>query len=199
MTDIFLTINFVTNILMILIGLYLIFFKDYFSQKGKNLATIEDISSITSKVEDVKALYVEKFRELDHKYNLLLENQKSKTQLSLAAIDKRLEVHQEAFILWRKLFKVVHNVEKMHQIALECMDFWEKNCLYLSEEASNAFVHAVMAAQDHEMYKETRINEDITNNWKVISSAGLIITNSVALPSIAELSIKYDQHTLKKN
>jgi hypothetical protein len=44
----------VMNVISLLAILYLLFFKNYFAQKGKNLATIEDIETITQKVEDVK-------------------------------------------------------------------------------------------------------------------------------------------------
>ena len=42
------------QILVILLGLYLAFFKSYFQQKGKNLATKEDVEEITSKVEKIR-------------------------------------------------------------------------------------------------------------------------------------------------
>jgi|GEM_PF-4755624 len=44
------------DIIIILIGLYIVLFKSYFSEKGKNLATKEDISDITSKIETIKNL-----------------------------------------------------------------------------------------------------------------------------------------------
>ncbi|MDN3668461.1 hypothetical protein QWY93_03860 [Echinicola jeungdonensis] len=42
------------DILFILGGLYLAFFKSYFTEKGKSVATKEDIEEITQKVEIVK-------------------------------------------------------------------------------------------------------------------------------------------------
>lgn len=43
------------NILTILTGLYLAFVKSYFQEKGKNVATKEDIEEITEKIEKVKS------------------------------------------------------------------------------------------------------------------------------------------------
>ena len=43
-----------TNVILIFIGLYLVFGKSYFSEKGKNLATKEDIGFITKEIETVK-------------------------------------------------------------------------------------------------------------------------------------------------
>lgn len=45
----------VLQILIIAIGFYLAFFKSYFQEKGKNLATREDIEVITEKIEKVKS------------------------------------------------------------------------------------------------------------------------------------------------
>lgn len=47
-------IQIVLEILITIIGLYLAFFKSYFQEKGKNLATTEDIEEITEKVEMIK-------------------------------------------------------------------------------------------------------------------------------------------------
>jgi hypothetical protein len=44
----------ILDIVLILIGLYLVFFKSYFSEKGKNLATKEDIGAITQEIETIK-------------------------------------------------------------------------------------------------------------------------------------------------
>ena len=37
------------------LGLYMVFFKSYFQENGKNLATKEDIGKITAEVEKVKS------------------------------------------------------------------------------------------------------------------------------------------------
>ena len=47
-------IGIILDILLIVIGLYLAFFKSYLKEKGKNLATVEDIGKITKIVESVK-------------------------------------------------------------------------------------------------------------------------------------------------
>jgi flagellar basal body-associated protein FliL len=51
------TIDIIQLIFQILIAialLYMAFFKSYFQEKGKNLATKEDIEEITKKVESIK-------------------------------------------------------------------------------------------------------------------------------------------------
>jgi len=47
-------IEIIIEIALLLIGLYLAFVKSYFQEKGKNLATLEDIGKITKIVESVK-------------------------------------------------------------------------------------------------------------------------------------------------
>ncbi len=49
--------------------LWLILFKSYFKEKGKNLATIEDIGEITTEVESVKKDFSEKFENYKSKLN----------------------------------------------------------------------------------------------------------------------------------
>jgi hypothetical protein len=44
-------IEIILDVLLVLFVLHLDFFKSYFQEKGKNLATKEDIEDITSKVE----------------------------------------------------------------------------------------------------------------------------------------------------
>ncbi|WP_144282044.1 hypothetical protein [Chryseobacterium echinoideorum] len=47
-------IQILLQFLLILIGFYLALFKSYFQEKGKNIATKEDIEEITQKVEKIK-------------------------------------------------------------------------------------------------------------------------------------------------
>lgn len=48
------------DITLVIIGLYLAFFKSYFQEKGKNIATNGDIEELTLKVESVKQNFTEK-------------------------------------------------------------------------------------------------------------------------------------------
>ena len=72
------------------------FFGSYLKKKGENLATKEDIGGITKKIEAIRSEYNAQLES--HKASLELSN-----QLKLAALDKRLQKHQEAYTLWRKL------------------------------------------------------------------------------------------------
>ena len=65
------TFELLFKIIMIILGLYLAFFKSYFQEKGKNLATSEDIEELTHKVESVKQNFIEKNTSLKAKLDLL--------------------------------------------------------------------------------------------------------------------------------
>lgn len=54
----------ILEILLIIIGLYLAFFKSYFQEKGKNLATLEDIGTITQNVESIKTEFIRETERL---------------------------------------------------------------------------------------------------------------------------------------
>ena len=63
------------------------FLPGYLSQKGKNLATQEDIEEITDKVESVKSGYAE-----------VLEEIKSNNQIKIAAIEREKSLKKEVFM-----------------------------------------------------------------------------------------------------
>ncbi len=63
------------------------FLPGYLSQKGKNLATQEDIESITVKIEAVKSGYAE-----------VLEEVKSNNQLKIAAIEREKTIKKEVYM-----------------------------------------------------------------------------------------------------
>src|SRR5262245_8796732 len=92
---------------LILLGIVLLllhsFLPAYTSEKGENLATKEDIADITNEIERVRSSYTEQLQGLQHRNDLLLEQLRSKQQLRMAAAEKRLEAHQHAYMLCRKL------------------------------------------------------------------------------------------------
>ena len=71
------TLQIILEIVTVVVGLYLALFKSYFQEKGKNLATKEDIEDITKKIEKVKSdigiLTHKKINLSTEKQNSLLE------------------------------------------------------------------------------------------------------------------------------
>jgi hypothetical protein len=156
----------------------------YLAEKGKNLASKEDIRELTEIVEDVKRTNAE-----------VLEEQKAqhqaKNQLRFAALDKRLQAHQEAFTLLRKLVKDSHS-ESVINTVVECQTWWEGNCLYLEPAAREAFSGAYNSAASHKSFLDASrfggANQQnikgITDNWDRIIGAFDVMVAAVALPSL---------------
>lgn len=108
-------------------------------------------------------------------------------QLRLVALDKRLEAHQEAYRLWRKLLHNVHEPQEIGTVVMECQEWWDAHCLYLDPDARKAFNLAYSTAADHHSLVETRQSADtVRKSWADIVHAGEVIVRSIALPTIGE-------------
>jgi hypothetical protein len=151
------------------------FLPGYLSEKGKNLATKEDIRKITDEVESVK-----------NQYAVLIEELKAKHQLRLAAIERRLQAHQEAFSLWRGLLSSMHSPEVSAEAA-KCNSWWIQNCLYLEPSAREAFANAYHSAANHASLIQSREVEPVKENWNRIVSAGSAILQAAQLPGLTSI------------
>ena len=155
------------------------FLSSYLSEKGKNLATREDIEEITRKVEGVRTQYLS-----------LVEELKARHQLRLAAVDRRLQAHQEAFTLWRKVMAATHT-EDVGRIVIECQSWWEQNCIYLEPSVREAFVTAYGAAHSHNSLVKGRVEISmIQSNWKSITEFPNVLFQAIQLPGLSELEAK---------
>ena len=155
------------------------FVPSYLMQKAENLATREDIAKITHEIERVKSQYA-----------VLLEELKATHQLRLAAIDRRLQVHQEAFALWRELLGSTHSQEA-GKIVMKCQDWWEKNCLYLEPKVRQAFVEAYSAAHTHHALVQSHADSKlISETWMRITKFPDIVFDAIQLPALSEIESK---------
>jgi hypothetical protein len=111
-------------------------------------------------------------------------------QLRLAAIEKRLQAHQEAYALWRNLIFTTIEHEEGTKLILECQTWWNNNCLYLDPKARKAFFDAYMAASDHPKFLRAGDSTIVKDNYDRLSGAGEIIVSSISLPTIGELEYK---------
>lgn len=150
----------------------------YAQAKGKNLADKEDVARLTRLVEDVK-----------QENQLILEQIRMKQQLRLAAVDRRLAAHQEAFAMWRGLMQTVHTPQ-VTEVVRTCQKWWELNCLYLTAEARGAFMQAYTAAAGHRQIldgpRDPDTRREAQANWAVIMKAGLHIVEGVNLPALGD-------------
>ena len=155
------------------------FLSSYLSEKGKNFATHEDIAAITDKIEAVRSQYA-----------ILAEELKARHQLRLAALDRRLQAHREAFMLWREVMAAAHT-DDIGKVVLKCQDWWEKNCINLEAPVREQFVSAYSAANSHNAYVRGRSDVKlITENWQRITAFPNVLFKAVQLPSLTELEAK---------
>ncbi len=151
----------------------------YFAKKAENLATREDIAGITHEIESVKAQYA-----------VLIEDSKAKHQLRMAALDRRLQAHQEAFTLWREILGATHT-EGIGKVVIKCQEWWEKNCLYLEPKVRDAFVAAYSAAHSHSAYVRARTDsKSLTENWELITKFPNVLFEAIQLPPLSDAEAK---------
>jgi hypothetical protein len=161
--------------------------KSYAEEKGKNLATREDVAAITDKVEAVKAEYAKQLLALEHGQKLLIEQANQRHQLSMAAIERRLQTHQDAFAKSAELVRLAHDKAPDTTTRLnEMLQWYRENCLYLSPDAGRAFVRACHAAHMHKdlLGGGPGGRDLIQENWSAITAAPEIIAAAVQLPGI---------------
>lgn len=119
-----------------------------------------------------------------------------KNQLRMVALERRLQAHQEAFALWRRLFFLTYgdDQESLNDVARESRTWWDNNCLYLSKEVADAFLSAIfIATRLHDLHwRQTtllssaqmeQLTDSMEKNWEKLKSAGEIIADGIGLPS----------------
>lgn len=174
----------------VLIGWLLLkfFAASYLGEKGKNLATKEDIAAITRQIEGVKS-----------EYTILAEQFKAKHQLRMAAVDRRLQAHQEAFALWRRIIRSFDQETGWEEVHDACQKWWDSNCLFLEPTARDAFSCAIVSTNILRDVDLRRRGEDGTDQamilFEAVAGAGDEIAKAVALPGLAPA----EQHELQES
>jgi hypothetical protein len=149
----------------------------YLSEKGKNLATKEDIAAITREVERVR-----------HEYSAVLEELKARHQLRTASLDRRLQAHQEAFTQWRTLMK---GPQESGEAVGACQSWWEKNCLYLEPKVRQAFVEAYLNAHLRAEFVRARAEAKyIVGAWDKVMAFPNVLFEAVQLPPLTTAETK---------
>lgn len=185
-----------TLVAMLVLAFAGAFVGSYLRRKGENLATKEDIGKLTRQEETVRAEFAQKLESLAHQNRLLIEQGQWRHQLRLAALDKRLETHQEAYSLWHQLRLSLHTESKCTELVIKCQDWWRDHCLFLDAEARHAFLAAYHAAARHgdvvahwrslpdETEERILAKTAVEENRDVLDRAGPIIVQGVELPSL---------------
>lgn len=158
-------------------GLIAWFAKPYFSEysktKGKHLAEKEDVALLTRLVEDVK-----------QQNALALEGLKGENLLRLAAAERRLQAHQEGFVHWRAMLKLLYEGD-LGSAVVEAQTWWERNCLFLTPGARDAFNLAYFAARSVRLNSRQTGAHEAEEMWlKKFMAAADELVEGVSLPSL---------------
>lgn len=159
----------------------------FLEEKGKNLATKQDIGKITKIVEGIK-----------HENSLLLEEVKGKLQLRLAVIEKRIDAYQSLYTSIHQIFDFII-YEKIMNYASEyfthgwLMEFTSNvynQFLYLSSNSRNQMLTLISLLSEY----RTKSNEEKEKMFMEISKTVLLTLNLLAgdveLPSIGRNDYK---------
>jgi hypothetical protein len=121
-------------------------------------------------------------------------------QLRLAALDRRLQAAQEAMSLWHRLRTANEKQDDELEVLRDCKVWWDKNSLYLTAEARDAFNKACRAAGDLFVARARRADWDEMKALSaIIDRAAPILAESVYLPPIGELESDHDKVHSSKN
>lgn len=115
-----------------------------------------------------------------------------KQQWALVALDKRLEVYQECFVMWEKIRSVVYSrPEERTKVLIDAENWWDNNCLYLHDAPRKDFRACMAAASIHKDFVESNRGEEggaerVKENWADIMRLGETLTKSAGLPPLGE-------------
>jgi hypothetical protein len=115
--------------------------------------------------------------------NLRSAREAQRAQILSATLAKRLDSHQAAFAIWRRVPSATHDEEKRMTVLRAAEDWWDNHCLYMSDEASAAFFQMIKSADFHHVLLEMRhspqppadIDDQINSNWDRIVETGQIL------------------------
>jgi hypothetical protein len=159
--DLLLIINL---LIFISIGLFTLYLRTYVK------------STVEKTVGHQFDIKLEKFKQDFAKEINALER---KDKYRLAALDKRLEVHQLAFGLSLEMYNNIHaKLEIKNEIIKKLDNFWKNNSLYLTNNARNAFRtgynNYVMYDTWKEIMRDTHNKEDSQNLLKAFEYFSII-------------------------
>ncbi|MEO6067678.1 MAG: hypothetical protein ABIQ41_06825 [Gemmatimonadales bacterium] len=128
-------------------------------------------------------------RELEHKNATALQKDEQHHSMRMAAIDKRLAVHQEAFALWWRLRFSVHNAEACRSLVEECEEWLGNNLLYLEPEARVSFRASYMAALNYknlvlQFHGRPDVTGIVAKSMDQIVATGEVLIRCVGLPAL---------------
>jgi len=163
--------NLIINDILVLILFY--FLIPYLKEKGKNLATKEDIQKITADVEKVKSFYEEGRIKLEKELDSTIEIMKSKLKTTEIYFKKQLEALEEFSKIFRKIFPKYDSpfkewedacfeiIYKLNDIETLLNKFLDKYEIYLPENTTKLLENIISSTIDAQMYLDDNKDTDI--------------------------------------
>jgi len=71
-----------------------------------------------------------------------------KDKFRLAALDRRLDIHQQAYYRWSKMIHMRFR-DDSNDYLLDCQDWYYKNCLYLESKSKLEFIICINNVMDY--------------------------------------------------
>ena len=109
-----------------------------------------------------------------------------KNAILLASLDRRLTAHQEAYNFLRKLLKAAYSdwdsgARRTNLIPIidDAHDFWDKNTLFLSEDASNLFQLFIFRVVVYNKENVSSLEEETVEKYLI--NAGRAIKQGVEI------------------
>jgi len=182
--------------ILVLIGIGCIFLLrkflfSYSSEKGKNLATKEDIEEITRKVEDVKSGYIAEIERLkvdlsvlSRKHSILLDEKirvfkklqkrlvdfKKYCEAALGSYNERGEFHPNLEVLSENIDKAsLKHITALHEIEQEDFIFLSKKSRSILSELHNSC--SIMCSMELAVFGEEYSSEMARSTIPVYKSA----------------------------
>ncbi len=136
---------------------------------------------------------------------LLIQKYDRKDKIRLAAIEKRLQAHQEAYTLWYELSWVIHSSSSNRiKVITKARNFWVQNLIYLEKNTRREFDVVIQLVDGYsnklQQRKETadskereKIKQDYMKDWNRIMQLAELIQSEVELePIVIDLKINPD-------
>lgn len=176
---------FVTHAIVFLIGLVVRpVYEGYWKRRGEMIA--ERLYAGEIEARRARARQSVDQENAEHKAALDARN-----HLRTAAIDRRLQAHQEAFSHWRQLFRAYNDIDVAPTV-VAAQEWWEKNCLYLEPDAREALSEAwaLTSLAPHRMRGGPLDHESaaqVKDDFRRFHLAGDRILRAVSLPPLTPI------------
>lgn len=127
------------------------------------------------------------------KGNRSTEQFRQKGQFSLVAADRRIELHQEAFLLWLELHHAVKTPsddaadKRLYEEGKRCWVWWTKHCLYFDPKVDRELLTATINAGRYarEDLRRDMNPEEKEKILKQIHHTPNVIRQAVGLPNLS--------------